>query len=480
MKIRIYITVLIALFASNTNAQGFRILLKTDNFPVDSLFLSAYNYNTKKFSPIYREKYAGELTFADSVFLKPGLYLINTKNAQTVVEFLISDNNNQQFSVEVKNNDIIFEGSAENTANIQYAKSIRQYNQQESELDKRLQQIREGFESKQSPPVKRSSEDISKMQAKIDSLILEVNVINKNKLSFQQQTIDANKGTLLATIIGAVMEVPAPPLEYHQDGRRYYAYLAEHCFDKYDFSDDRIFATPLAYNKFRSFNEVVSELDAEDAIPHVLNALRKSQVSPQQYSELFDYIENDLGSIKSPFRKEALYIAMLKYAIDSTYIDPYRKERYLYELKIINKNHAGDKLPNFKLITNNGDSTNLYDIKSEYLLLYLQNPDCPTCLKTGVKMKEMSILNHAVSNKKLTVLTLYFEDEESLWRNYLKNKANPNWLHGWNYDLSIENDNLIDIRSIPVIYLLDKDKTILEKDINIYELELHLKEFGLE
>ena len=460
MKKYIVCIILFASLTGSLNAQGFHIAVKTPDLSVDSLHIYAYNPNKKQFRPVYAVKYKTEVIFADSKFLNPGLYLINA-DTNTVIEFLISDNNHQQFSIDIQYDTVIYHGSDENTANFQYQQSMRKYNQQIAWLNNQYQQIQQGDKS------------LIEKQMQIDSIILQSEEINRQKAAYQARVAEENKGSLLASIILSVMEVLPPPAEYYKDKTLYYKYLAEHCFDKYDFSDDRILATPLANSKFQSFSAVIAELGAEDAIPYVLDALRKSQVSPQQNSDLFDYIEHDFGTVKSPFRKEMLYIAILKYAINYSFIDTYKKERYLYELNMIDKNHAGDKLPNFNLILNNGDTTNLYAIKAERLLLYFHNPDCPSCKKIREKMKEMEA---ALSNKKITILTIYFENDKNLWQSYLQKNAYPKWLHGWNYDLSIEEKKLVDVRGIPSLYLLDANKTILKKDLKMYELEGILSE----
>ena len=465
MKKYIASVLLFAALTAYTNAQNFRISVKTPDLFVDSLFICAYHQTHKQFSPVYGVKYATEVVFADTKYLTPGLYLINA-DTNIVIEFLISDHNQQQFSIDIQADDAFYDGNDENNANRQYQKKIREYDRLLTWLNNEYRQLLE------LTTISSSEYQITSIRTQIDSIMLQSEEISRQKLAYQAQVAEENKGSLLASIILSVMEVPPPPAEYYKDRTRYFKYLAEHCFDKYDFSDDRILATPLANNKFRMFSEIIAELETEDAIPYVLAALRKSLVSPQQSCDLFDYIEHDFGVVKSPFRKEPLYIAMLNYAIDSMYVDKYRKERYAYELKRIDKNHAGDKLPNFNLLTANGDTTNLYDIKAERLLLYFQNPDCPTCKKLREKLKEM---DSELSKHKITVLTVYFEEDKTLWQNYLQNEANPNWLHTWNYDFSIEEQNLIDIRSIPLLYLLDENKTILKKDLKIGELERELE-----
>jgi thiol-disulfide isomerase/thioredoxin len=460
MKRFILYIILFVLLANAANAQGFRIAVKTPDLPVDSLFISAYNYNKKTFKTVYGIKYAADAVFTDEELLPYGLYMLKA-DTHIVIEFLISDPNSQNFSIDITPNNIVFVGSKENTANLLYMKKIREYNQQMQSLELEYRTIMQTI-----------YKSVEEQQAKIDTIIQQFTSITTQKLAYQSQVAEENKGTLLASIILSVMEVPPPPDEYKKDKTLYYKYLAEHFFYKYDFSDDRILFTPLANNKFQSFSKIISELDGKDAVPYVIDALRKSQASPQHYYDFFDYLEHIFGDIKSLLRNEPLYIAMLRYAIDSTYIDEYRKTRYLYELNIINKNNAGDKLPDFNLIMQNGDTSNLYGIQAERLLLFLQNPDCPTCKKVREKLKEMQ---EAVAKQKITVLTVYFEKDTNLWQNYLKNSAFPNWLHGWNYDLTIETENRIDIRSIPSLYLLDKNKIILKKDIDIRELETILE-----
>jgi len=451
MKKFILYSILFAVSANMAKAQGFRIELKTPQLPVDSLFISKYNYGKKNFKPVYAVKYSERAVFTDGKFLQPALYLIYA-DTNVLAEFLISDIDNQRFTIEIGNNSVVYYGNEENNANLQYQQKIKEFDQQATLLNLAYQKM-----------------SAMEKQVKMDSIILEHQAITRQKQAYQTQIAEKYKGSLLASIILSVMEVPPAPLEYLKDKTLYYRYLAEFCFYKYDFSDNRILATPLADNKFRQFSEIIAELDAEEAIPYVIDALRKSQVSFQQYSDLFDYLEHNFGDIKSPYRKEALYIAMLRYALADAYTDEYRKTRYRHELSLINKNHAGDKLPDFNLIMQNGDTTNLYNIKAERLLVFLQNPSCPTCKKVREKLKEMK---NALSKQQITVLTVYFEEDKSLWQKYLQNDAFPDWLHGWNYDLTIEGENRIDIRSIPTLYLLDKNKIILKKDIDIHELEL--------
>jgi thiol-disulfide isomerase/thioredoxin len=276
-------------------------------------------------------------------------------------------------------------------------------------------------------------------------------------------------------LIQSTIEIPSPPKEYYSDRTKYYTYLLEHQFDNYKWEDDRLINTPLPNNKFKFYSQVILELAPEIATPLVIKDLDKSKVSILHYYQFFDYLEIFFGSLTSPYRDEYLYIEMLKNALQFPQLSPERKARYVYELSVINKNLRGSIVPDFKVVLNNGDSTSLHKINAEYLLIYFQNPDCPSCIELRQKMESMDLLKKAIADKKMTVLTVYFESNEQIWRNYLLKSANPAYIHSWNYDLSIEKDKLFDTRTIPMLILVDKDKRVIKKDLLKNEIEYYMK-----
>lgn len=52
------------------------------------------------------------------------------------------------------------------------------------------------------------------------------------------------------------------------------------------------------------------------------------------------------------------------------------------------------------------------------------------------------------------------------------------WTNGYDKELVIKNKNLYDLRAIPTLYLLDKNKTVLLKDATLQKVEQYLAERG--
>jgi len=287
--------------------------------------------------------------------------------------------------------------------------------------------------------------------------------------------IAENKGLLLASIIQCSLDAPQPPQEYYRDRAKMISHLAEHLFDTFPWEDERLLNTPVLYNKFKAFAQQIFQLETELVIPIVLKIFNDSKVNRTMYFALFDYLEREFGNYKSPYSNEFLYIAMLKDILNTPDLEETRKLFYEYELNLLSKNHVGEQAQDFNILLSNGDTTNLYAIDAEILMVYFQHPDCPTCVELRNKMKNMEALNHAITSGKLKVLSIYFEDNEDLWRNYLKTRAFENWTHGWNYDQHITEKRLYDIRKLPMIMVLDRDKKVIKKDLLSNELEGWLK-----
>ena len=70
---------------------------------------------------------------------------------------------------------------------------------------------------------------------------------------------------------------------------------------------------------------------------------------------------------------------------------------------------------------------------------------------------------------------VYFEDDPQVWSNYVNSReANPKYVQGWNYDQSIDDNDLFDTRTIPYMFLLDKDKVVIKKDLLVNEIEPYI------
>ncbi len=441
--------------------QAYKINVVSDLF-ADSLYLQSYNKEKHSYQNFQSLKYQNNIDFQGKEPLAPGMYIIQ-RDSIVLVEIFVSDTKNQKFKITIKDNQIKFTDSPENEANQLYIKKMLDFKSQIQKLDDEFNEL------------KKSNLPSYMLQPYVDTLVAKVEIIQNQKKDYQYNTIQKYQGTFFASVVKSTLEMATPPKEYYNNKTLYYTYIAQHNFENYVWADERLLNSPIPNNKFKYFAQVILQLDPEVVTPIVINILNQSKISKNHYYAFFDYLEVYFGSLTSPFRDEYLYIEMLKNALTYPQLDEARRTRYEYELGVINKNLRGTILPNFPLLMSTGDTTSLYDIQADYLILYFQNPDCPSCIELRNKMESMDHLKEALKSQKVKIITIYFEADDRIWRNYLKTSANPAYLHAWNYNQKIVQDNMFDTRTIPMLILVDKEKKVIKKDLMSNEIEQYIK-----
>lgn len=456
------VALMVSMFFFNAlYAQGYDIKVSLNTKKYDSLHLKSFD-GKKDFVDLQVLPFAKTVSFKSKKALEPGIYLL-MGDTLGITEILISDSKSQQFSIVEKDSVIAFVNSPENEANQQYMLKMQ-------EFEKRMYQLDLEFREMQSSNLPQYM-----MQPFVDSLMARALRIGEEKSSYQRQMGDQYKQYLLGSVVQSTMELPTPPREIYGNQLQMQMFIANHLYDHYAWHDERMINTPIAVNKHKQFANMLYYLDAEAGAPYLQAVLEAAHVNDKVYFSFFDRMEEILGATKSMYRVEDLYILMLKDALAYDKTDKVRKTRYEAELKHLDKNLNGSVLPNFNLLMSNGDTTTLYDIKSPYMLLYFQHPECPTCRQVRGKLKDYPFLNKAIDEGKIVVLTVYFEKDKKVFDNYLKNEANPRWLNSWNYDNQIEKEELFYLVTIPYMFLVDKDKKVIKKDILYNEIEDYVK-----
>jgi len=134
-------------------------------------------------------------------------------------------------------------------------------------------------------------------------------------------------------------------------------------------------------------------------------------------------------------------------------------------------NPVGLKVTNLKLEAPDGETVDLYSLKAKYTILFFFNPGCEACRPVSEALSEFY---WQYRNKGVEVFAVYVDQNREEWLDYIKTK-NLIWING--YDPTGEETiyEKYDLYAIPMIYLLDQDKNILEKDVLVKQLGQYLK-----
>ena len=132
-------------------------------------------------------------------------------------------------------------------------------------------------------------------------------------------------------------------------------------------------------------------------------------------------------------------------------------------MELAQKNRVGTKALDFTYTLASGAQGTLYQIKSDYTLLFINNPGCHACTKTIEALKSIPMVSELIKKKKLTILSLYPDEELDEWRKH-RSEFPAEWINGYDKSFTIKTKNLYDLKAIPTLYLLDANKKVLLKD----------------
>lgn len=426
----------------------------------DSLQLQSYNWQKKSGTRLV-VPYSETVTFKQKTPLKPGMYWL-TKDTNRIAAIIISSEKKQKFSLTIgPEEDITFNNNLENTQYQQYLFKMLDFNQQRNALDKE-------YEEAQGLPVYM-------LRTLADSLTARAQRIQAARIAYEQKLIQDNPKTLLASIVAANISMPEIPANYYNNPLKIQEFVMQHFFDNFPWEDPRIFNTPVAEDKFKNYVDFVYQIDRPELDTFVVEALKASSINKTSHRLFFERLDKDLGYYMSNYKVEHTYIKMLKYILATSDLEEVRRTYYEYELSTINKNLDGSIATDFRFVDSNGDTSNLHSVQSEYILLFLHNPTCTTCREVRHRIANYEWLNKAIASGKLKVLTVYMEKDANIWKHYLESEANPSYMHAWNFDHSIEENALYETRTIPYMFLLDKNKRVIRKNILYNEIEDYIQ-----
>lgn len=435
------------------------IRIRISGIHCDSVQIQSFDWKNKSGTHLV-QPYQSEVRLKSKSSLRPGMYWI-CADTNHVAALVVPNEKKQKIGADISNDTISFTNSPESASYLAYHRQKEKFAQKYQALDVE-------YQNAQNLPT-------FMIQSAIDSLIVRARNLQKQDYDFTSSFMEANKGTLAANLIRAEQPVPNAPQSLYDNPSKMQEFIIRHFFDDFPWDDPRVFNSSTTEDKIQSYCEFIYQVDRMDLDTFVIQTLQASSINETSLLTFFEKLDLKIGRFKSNYKVEHTYIKMLQYILTYPNVPKVRRLFYERELEIINKNLDGDIAPNFNLILSSGDTTTLHDIQSDYILLFLHNPTCSTCREVRRRIANYDLLNQAIQNGRLKVLTVYMEKDAHVWNNYIKTEASPNYLHGWNYDTVIEDKELYETRTIPYMFLLDKDKRIVKKNILYNEIETYIQ-----
>jgi thiol-disulfide isomerase/thioredoxin len=484
---RTILILFIAAFVGSVQAQ--KIKFKVSNYKDTTIFLV---------------KYVGKnLFYADTAQLKNGIAEFNGSkqtggilalyiNGQKPLDFIY---NNEEVQIEVDLTDLfgsmIVKKSEENKVFVNYVRFI---------TDKRTE-------------VNKWSEERSKLSqedSKYKELTDRMDATNKAVIDYQKNLVATNPTKLIGKIVKMSLDVdvPEPPKDANGkiiDSNFRFNYYRKHFWDNIDLRDDRLVNTPIFHQKLEYYfgkNMMIQHWDTvlnyafafcdtlnpkskvfEYCVTHLTSSYQKSNIMGMD--KVFVYMFDKYYCTNGPEGKPL-----------ATWVKPEKIAETCEKMPVQKRLVMGVKPPNLILRdTTDTQWKDFYSLKSEYTILYFWDPECGHCKKITPKLETLYKQKFKDRNIEIFSVGKAVGEDFPKWKKFIKDNNltfmnvgvtntlfndasdksnNQAKLHQLLENTTIESLNYqstYDIFSTPRVFVLDKDKKIIGKNLSISQLE---------
>ncbi|GHT08142.1 hypothetical protein FACS189432_08360 [Bacteroidia bacterium] len=447
-----------AFSANDNDKDNVRIEVSAPQLPEREIFLCAYfNGSVYKQDSVVLSA-QGEGILHKNEHYPEGQYLIQLRE-DLHVDFLLADD--QTFSLSIDTSDLILQTKI---TGAKQTEALLAYMQFLNGEQKKRQKIVGDF---QALPEKQRNLDAAKAQ---------LAVLNENVDKYQTDLHSRFKGEWVSLFLRSVDPVttgpypsPKTPEEYDEE----FYYQKYHYFDNVNLQDSRFWRTNYFPQRIITYMEKQIEQDpdtlANAASRLVAKTLGDSLCFYLMAEKLFRYStgSNIMGmeNIWMKLLEDYYHKGLIQWSDSAVREDiefEYLKARY---------NRIGMIAHDLELLNADGKTFHLYDLGKKYTLLYFFEPDCGRCVKTTPEIYEKIYKKY--TGKGLDVVAVYIYNNKAQWLDFIKNNhlEGENWHNLWDPEHRSTYYRYYDTSSTPGIYVLDENKKIIAKKIDVETLD---------
>ncbi len=436
---------------------GYRIQLNVKNMKNEPAYL-AYHMNGKTYSrDTLQLDGKGNGTFTGKDKLDEGIYIIYF-NAEKYFDLLVGADQNIKVSVDTtKIDEAVVSGAAESTEFQNLRKFLIQMNTERIDLQKQY---------------KDKKIDSTKFYDTFDKMTDKV-------MKYQNDMIDRNKGNFLGAYVKATIPVETPSFEEVPDSIRAftrYQYFKHHYFDNVSLCDPRFLRTPFFPSMVDGFISKHVLQDPDTLAEAAIELIEKSKCDTLTFqvmtSKMINYgiSSKMMGMDKLWLRlAEKYYFSGQAKWADSAWVESLRKEA-----KKIRYNLVGDKAYMLTMLDSTNKVSKLSDIKAECVLVYFFEPSCGHCKKTTPVLHDSVYTKW--KDKGFEVFACYTQTDRDEWMKFVEKNHMQDWINVWDPYRESYFWEFYDTSATPGVYLLNKDRKIIAKKIDMQTLDMILEE----
>jgi thiol-disulfide isomerase/thioredoxin len=479
----IFLAVFLGLSAIAQSSKGFELTVKIDGYPKDEqLRLGRYYGDKTLFIPepnaaVFDEK-RSVFVFKRDEPLEGGRYmLISFEN--TPAELIIDQN--QQFSIEMK-----YPFDATNIANMKFRNSAE--NQVNADFDAKVRPFYQEFDT-----YRKEYEALSEEEKKsADALIKKIQTSLENIEKIKTQFMEENPKHLMTAVFRAQkpVEVPEAPDHIPENERQQwrYNYWKDHFFDNFDLTNSLLLFTPLFHTKLIEYLEKVLQPFPDSLKFGIERLIEKTRQAP----ELFKYtiittVNRYMQSQIIGYDAICVYLAEKYYLSGDAFwaseasIESFQKYVDRTKPLLIGTCPIEFLCPDTTITSSMTDYPwnsyrSVFSPKNRYTVVIFWEANCGHC------KKQMPLLRDLYNAKRkeldFEVFAVGRDHDVDKWKKAIYEYDIAHWVNVNGKASNVKYDDLWDVHNTPTIYILDSQKRIVTKRIEVESIEPLIRDWN--
>ncbi|HWS00378.1 MAG TPA: redoxin domain-containing protein [Prolixibacteraceae bacterium] len=387
---------------------------------------------------------------------KEGIYLfyLNDKN---YFEFLVGKDQHISIEADFKNtNQNKFKGAVETVAFREYQLFFGQQKARQTAIQNKLKATSE------------KSDSVKILQKELTDL-------NTVMESYWRDMSAKYKGTFLADFFLS-MFIPAadePKIAIgtkNPDSLRWvyrYNFMKDHYWDNFNFARSGLIRTPVFQEKLDTYIKKLLLQIPDSLIGPMVQLIEKSKKDEEVYHYIFLYLLNESNQSQIMGMDKVFVVLSEKYILNNpkTWLDTAVVSKIRERVNAVKPNLIGNAAPELKLPDSEGNYFSLRQMNGRFTLLYFWEPDCSHCQKTTPALN--TDLYQVLKNKGVDIYAVLTQNNKEKWMKAIQDYKIQEWTNVWDPMYGSNFRKLYDVTTTPIIYILDKNKKIVAKRLDV-------------
>jgi len=434
LKHTISVLFLFNMFIFSALADGYKIKVKIKGAK-DTVQLGYYYADKQYVLKNETIDANGEVIFEGEKALKGGIYMIIVPH-YTFFDLLIGDE--QHFTIKTDTTDVMGKmqvtGSPMNAEFFAYQKFMVAHNKQIKELKEKIG--------------KAPAASKAKLQTQLDA-------VKKETETHWKVVADKNKGTFLAKLLRATNSQET----YNQNGGSYF-------FENIDFSEQRFLRSPIVFNTIQ--NVLAKNLNNNKSAAWVIRELdrliEKSKANTDIYQYTISYLLNFFNTFHRVNMNQVFVHLSENYFLNgkADWLTEDNIKGLQKRTDVLSASFPGKVAKNLKMETLAKDSMSFHDGTAKNTILIFWKIGCDHCKESVLDLKAFK---KEMKDKSLEIIAICTSKNRKDWANFVKKHQLTDFKHCWDPKNKTGYSDLFNIKSTPILYLLDANKKIVSKRV---------------